>query len=523
MGETDPNSNERESAEVETNIGKNSVLQNGVVSSKKSFVCLNGVHGNGVVAADKVTHRKPSGKSRTSNGKISDQASVPLDRNVNINLSGLPGIGVQVMGLFMLSWPPLFVWGFWLACNSYQCSLGTLCENLISEAYNFTLMRYIRDHFPVVTSESLAIYFAWMVFQVALSLILPGKNAQGQVTPAGHQLTYKCNGLNAWVVSHLVFLALVLGGLIKMTVIADHWGSLMVIANCFGLGLSGFAFLKAHYFPTHPSDRCFSGSVFYDFFMGVELNPRIGNFDFKLFFNGRPGIVAWTLINLSFAAKQHAAYGYVTNSMILVNILHAIYVVDFFVNEDWYLRTIDIAHDHFGFYLAWGDSVWLPFMYTLQSCYLLYNPTILSWWAVTFVLVLGSSGYVIFRSVNSQKDRFRQEMNENGRCIIWGKPAEYVPAEYTTSLGEKKQTYLLAAGWWGLARHFNYLGDLMNALSYCLVCGMLHMLPYFYFVFMFVLLLHRTYRDDVKCRQKYGDAWQKYCRLVPYKIVPYVF
>jgi hypothetical protein len=27
-----------------------------------------------------------------------------------------------------------------------------------------------------------------------------------------------------------------------------------------------------------------------------------------------------------------------------------------------YLRTIDIAHDHFGFYLAWGDVVWLPFM-----------------------------------------------------------------------------------------------------------------------------------------------------------------
>jgi len=43
-----------------------------------------------------------------------------------------------------------------------------------------------------------------------------------------------------------------------------------------------------------------------------------------------------------------------------------IYVVDFFWNEAWYLKTIDICHDHFGFYLAWGDLVWLPFMYTLQ-------------------------------------------------------------------------------------------------------------------------------------------------------------
>lgn len=56
--------------------------------------------------------------------------------------------------------------------------------------------------------------------------------------------------------------------------------------------------------------------------MGIEFNPRIGKwFDFKLFFNGRPGIVAWTLINLSYAAKQQELYGYVTNSMILVNVL----------------------------------------------------------------------------------------------------------------------------------------------------------------------------------------------------------
>lgn len=56
--------------------------------------------------------------------------------------------------------------------------------------------------------------------------------------------------------------------------------------------------------------------------MGIEFNPRIGKwFDFKLFFNGRPGIVAWTLINLSFAAKQRELYGHVTNSMVLVNVL----------------------------------------------------------------------------------------------------------------------------------------------------------------------------------------------------------
>ena len=67
---------------------------------------------------------------------------------------------------------------------------------------------------------------------------------------------------------------------------------------------------------------------------------------------GRPGIIFWTLLNLSCAYKQYQYYHQISNSMILVNLLQAIYVIDFFYYEDWYLRTIDIATDHFGFYLS---------------------------------------------------------------------------------------------------------------------------------------------------------------------------
>jgi 7-dehydrocholesterol reductase len=130
--------------------------------------------------------------------------------------------------------------------------------------------------------------------------------------------------------------------------------------------LASFCLIKAYYFPTHPEDVKKSGWVLYDFMMGSELNPRFGKwFDFKLFHNGRPGIIAWTLINFSFMCAQYNMYGYVTNSMILLNFFHMIYVVDFFYNEDWYLRTIDIAHDHFGWYLSYGDTSYLPFMYNI--------------------------------------------------------------------------------------------------------------------------------------------------------------
>lgn len=44
--------------------------------------------------------------------------------------------------------------------------------------------------------------------------------------------------------------------------------------------------------------------------------------------------------NLSFTAWQYEQWRYVTNSIIIVNVLQGIYVLDFFYNEDWYLRTI---------------------------------------------------------------------------------------------------------------------------------------------------------------------------------------
>jgi hypothetical protein len=51
----------------------------------------------------------------------------------------------------------------------------------------------------------------------------------------------------------------------------------------------------------------------------------------------------WTLdsnSNLSFTAWQYQLHGYISNSIVIVNILQAMYVLDFFYNEDWYLRTI---------------------------------------------------------------------------------------------------------------------------------------------------------------------------------------
>jgi len=350
-------------------------------------------------------------------------------------------------------------------------------------------------------------------------LYLPGVIAYGQNTPAGFRLPYHVNGLRSFIVSHIVFGLLVCLDVIPATIVYDNWPAILTIGNIFGYALAVIAYLKAHYFPTHVEDVKFSGNFLYDFFMGAELNPRIGEFDFKLFFNGRPGIIGWSIINLSFMAAQYRNHGTVTLSMIIVVLLQALYIIDFFYHEDWYLCTIDIAHDHFGWYLAWGDTVWLPFNYTLQALFLTTVPHELSSGYAFLIVGLGLVGYWIFRVANNQKSSFRK----NHRKLIFGYPPTFIEATYRTSDGKVHQSNLLTSGLWGVARHFNYFGDLCLSFAFCATCGFVHLFPYFYFIYMTLLLLGRVERDQHRLQEKYGPKWEEYCTKVPWKILPYVY
>jgi steroid 5-alpha reductase family enzyme len=158
--------------------------------------------------------------------------------------------------------------------------------------------------------------------------------------------------------------------------------------------------------------------------------------------------------------------------------------------------------------LCWGDLVWVPFTYTIPAYYLVGHPHELSLPATVGIVALNVLGYAVFRSANIQKHRFRQDP---GRPI-WGKRPDYV----ATARGP----LLLASGWWGAARHLNYLGDVAMALAWCLPAGFEHPLPYFYVVYVAVLLVHRERRDHAMCRQKYGADWDAYCRKVRWRIVP---
>lgn len=438
-------------------------------------------------------------------------------RSVKTRLGTLLGC----LALFLLA--PFTVLYFYIAAFHFEGSL--------SKTFTALMRGQIEPFIPSFTYMALGMLALWLTLQLALSFIpdqlhrwlkgYQGGDVEGAVTPAGYRLPYQINGLQAWLITHILFGVVTFGlGWISPTVIFDNWGALFWVLNGLGFALAIFVYVKAYRAPSYPEDRKFSASSFYDFFMGIELNPRMGALDLKLFFNGRPGIIAWTLINISFAAAQYAKYGVVTNSMWLVNLLQGLYVLYFFWKEAWYLKTIDIHHDHFGWMLAWGDAVWLPFMYTLQGLFLVFNPIELSTPYALFVLLFGLLGFYIFASANHQKDIFRQG---DSTLLIWGKKPQSIACEYITQDGTIRTTKLLTSGWWGISRHMNYTGDLMLSLAYSLACGTEQLFPYFYFIFLSGLLIHRCLRDEDRCQKKYGVAWQIYCEQVPTRLLPKIW
>lgn len=75
------------------------------------------------------------------------------------------------------------------------------------------------------------------------------------------------------------------------------------------------------------------GMVVYDFFMGRELNPRIGPVDLKFFCELRPGLIGWVILDLSFVAEVVANGQFPSAALLLITAFHALYVADALYHE----------------------------------------------------------------------------------------------------------------------------------------------------------------------------------------------
>ncbi|KAJ8094461.1 erg24, C-14 sterol reductase [Marasmius tenuissimus] len=359
--------------------------------------------------------------------------------------------------------------------------------------------------------EAAIAYLAWYTFCVVCWFILPGEWVKGTVLRDGNVKEYKINGLSTLMLA----VGLAIGTIVKFgpesfTFIYHKWVGLITAALVMSFIQAVYVYAASFAQGKLLALGGNSGNVIYDWFIGRELNPSIGSFDIMSFNELRPGLILWILIDISMICEQavrRGGFSKVPDSIWLTSAFQIFYVVDSLWNESALFTTVDIIMEGFGFMLAVGDLVWVPFVYSLPSRYLAFNPIELGVLKSVSIFGINFLGYWIFRASNGEKNDFRNGKNP--------KNLKYM----TTTTGSK----LLTSGWWGVSRHPNYLGDILMSIAWSLPTGFNTPITYFYPIFFTFFLIHRQERDEAKCQQKYGKDWDKYKSIVRYKILPYIY
>jgi 7-dehydrocholesterol reductase len=407
---------------------------------------------------------------------------------------------------------PFVVIALWMICARFDGSVVDFFRGIDWATFWGLCPR------PTWAAGRMLLVFALLEWM--LMVLLPGKIHLGPVTPAGNRPRYRTNGLAAWVATHVILLAAAYPlGLFRLGEVYDNLGSIIVLCNLLALVLCGVLYYKGTHHPSS-SDCGTSGNVVFDCYWGVELHPTLFGESLKQFVNCRLSMMGWSVIAVACAAKQYETVGHVTNTMLVTAALQVLYLAKFFRWETGYFGSLDIMHDRFGFYIFWGVAAWVPSLYTIVSQYQVAHPVDLP---VPVALAIFAFG-VLSIWANYDADAQRQRVRETeGKTTVWGKPPVTMTAKYVTADGQERTSLLLLSGWWGISRHFHYVPEIGLALAWTLPAGLSHLIPYAYVTFLTILLVDRAGRDDRRCREKYGNDWEEYCRKVPWKIIPYVY
>jgi delta14-sterol reductase len=190
------------------------------------------------------------------------------------------------------------------------------------------------------------------------------------------------------------------------------------------------------------------------------------------------------------------------------------FIVEYLWNEEVHTYTYDIFRERIGFKLLWGCLFFYPIFYAVGSLPLFGAPASDATPATALLCVAAFfAGWCLTRGANMQKFACKQGRKD----FFFGLVAmETVPG----SNGR-----LLCSGFWGVSRHVNYLGEILQAVGLALP-GYLatgSLVPWLYPLYYVALFIPRQIDDDAMCAAKYGAVWGEYVQRVPYRIVPYVY
>jgi delta14-sterol reductase len=341
-----------------------------------------------------------------------------------------------------------------------------------------------------------------------LHLLLPARTVNGYVSdPAtGKPYRYRLNGLAVFLLTIALWvLACSAGWLTWDFFWTTRWQGLA------GACILGVLFTLGVVLPARSSGK----GLLADLFLGRAENPRwfAGRLDAKLWLY-LAGATMLALNLFSFAAHHRLAFPRDPSPGVTLYVaLFSYFLCDYLVFERVHLYTYDFFAERVGFKLGWGCLVFYPYFYGigLWSVADLPNPHApAAFFAAAALLFF--AGWILARGANLQKYRFKRDAGAKFLGLV---------APVALSHGNNR---LLVSGFWGAARHINYLGELLMAVGLTLALGYPgRFAPWLYPLYYLALLIPRQWDDDRRCAAKYGALWNAYKARVPWRIVPGIY
>lgn len=357
---------------------------------------------------------------------------------------------------------------------------------------------------------------------------------------------YRLNGVYVLAIVVACAVAAVRAGLVRAEVFARQYAAAAGAAAALGLALSVASFVRGRALaaagaldrrarcatadtlkpeergrppraPTPAEAAEFDArSPLVHFYAGLsEFNP-VGplGVDVKMFLY-LAGAVQLLLNVLSVAAAHAAARadGALAPGAAAYVACLAFFVVEYIVFEEPHTYTYDIFRERVGFKLVWGCTCFYPFFYALPATFLSTSDAAVTPAFAAAGAALYLAGWVLTRGANMQKFACK-----TGAPFLCG----LVPMR--TLPGSRGR--LLVSGFWGAARHVNYLGEIVQAVALAALAarGSGSAVPFLYPLYYVALFVPRQADDDALLASKYGEKlFRAYCEAVPARIVPFVY
>lgn len=360
-----------------------------------------------------------------------------------------------------------------------------------------------RDLASYLNITDTAVVFAFYGLQIFLSSLPVGKLYR--ISSRIGILEYRCGAwFNAVITMSIIVLLHIWG--YKVTVFPDKSISYMTASAIFGLFMSCLMYYKGKTNPVYPNPSI-TGNQVYDFFMGLEISPRLGNYDVKSSSHGMCTVSC--LVHNILLVVRASEEDSLSPTLFVVCLLQIVIAVDFLTWQNNFFTTFEIDKESSGYQLIMGYYVW-AFLYTSITRYIFYSRVETSPPILFITVALFTVGYRIYHQSNTQKHIFRMDPNN---------PLVACLQKIKTST----QKDILCDGWWGWVRHPNYFGEIIINWSYVIPCGFTHWVPFIDPIIVTYLIKCRAKRDNRRCWEQYGEAWTIYRNKVKYYIIPYVF